>query len=67
MKKTLCSEKKGTVPVVVVTTGKLAETFWFVSSFVLSLFLGPFAALPVIIALFSLKVDGSMPMPFNMS
>ena len=67
MKKTLCSEKRGAAPLVNCLIGKLAETFWFVSSFVLSLFLGPFAALPVIIALFSLKVDGSMPMPFNMS
>lgn len=65
MKKTLCSEKKGIVPVVVVTTGKLAETFWFVSSFVLSLLLGPFAAVPAIIAVFSLKIDGPMPLEIS--
>lgn len=65
MKKTLCSEKKGIAPVVVVTTGKLAETFWFVSSFVLSLLMGPFAALPAIIAVFSLKIDGPMPLEIS--
>lgn len=65
MKKALCSEKKGMVPVVVVTTGKLAETFWFVSSFVLSLLMGPFAALPAIIAVFSLKIDGPMPLEIS--
>jgi len=67
MKKTPCSEKRGAPPIVDKTTGKLAETFWFVSSFVLSLLMGPFAALPAIIALFSLKMDGSMPMPLNIS
>ena len=65
MKKTLCSEKKGAAQVVGKTTGKLAETFWFVSSFVMSLLMGPFAAVPAIIAVFSLKVDG--PMPLNIS
>jgi len=65
MKKTFCSEKKGAAPVVVVVTGKLAETFWFVSSFVLSLLMGPFAALPAIIAIFSLKIDGPMPMEIS--
>ena len=58
MKKTFCSEKKVTVPILVVTTGKLAERFWFVSSFVLSL-------LPGIIAIFSLKIDGPMPMEIS--
>lgn len=61
MKKILRSEKKGATPVLGVCTGKLAETFWFVSSFVLSLLMGPFAALPAVIAIFSLKVDGPMP------
>ncbi len=65
MKKTRCSEKKGRAPVVVVTTGKLAETCWFVSSFVLSLLLGPFAALPAIIALLSLKIEGPMPLEIS--
>ena len=65
MKKTLRSEKKGIVPVVVVTTGKLAETCWFVSSFVLSLLMGPFAAVPALIAVFSLKIDGPMPMELS--
>ena len=65
MKKTLCSEKKGTAPVVVEATGKLAETCWFVSSFVLSLLLGPFAALPAIIAVLSLKVEGPMPLEIS--
>ncbi len=62
MKKTLRSEKKGAAPVVIQTTAKLAETFWFVSSFVMSLLMGPFAALPAIIAVFSLKIDGPMPL-----
>jgi len=62
MKKILCSEKKATAPILAETSGKLAETLWFVSSFVMSLLLGPFAALPAIIAIFSLKVDGPMPM-----
>jgi len=65
MKKTLCNEKKGATQVVAITTGKLAETFWFVSSFVLSLLMGPFAALPAIIAIFSLKVDGPMPLEIS--
>jgi hypothetical protein len=65
MKNTLYSEKKDIAPVVAETTGKLAETFWFVSSFVMSLLMGPFAAVPAIIAVFSLKIDG--PMPLNIS
>ena len=65
MKKTFCSEKKGIVPVVVVTTDKLAETCWFVSSFVLSLLMGPFAAVPALIAVFSLKIDGPMPLEIS--
>jgi len=65
MKKTFCSEKKSAAPVVVVTNGKLAETCWFVSSFVLSLLLGPFAALPAIIAVFSLRIDGPMPLEIS--
>ena len=64
MKKTLCSAK-GVPPVPTETTGKLAETFWFVSSFVMSLLMGPFAALPAVIAVFSLKING--PMPLNIS
>ena len=64
MKNTLCGEK-GTAPTVGITTGKLAETFWFVSSFIMSLIIGPFAALPAIIAVFSLKIDGPMPMSLN--
>ena len=62
MKKTRYSETKGATPVAGAATGKLAETCWFVSSFVMSLIMGPFAALPVIIAIFSLKIDGPMPM-----
>lgn len=65
MKKTLCSEKKGAAPVLVETTGKLAETFWFVSSFVMSLLMGPFAAVPAIIAVFFLKIDGPMPLTLS--
>lgn len=65
MKKTLCSEKKGIVPTVVVTTGKLAETCWFVSSFVLSLLMGPFAAVPALITVFSLKIEGPMPLEIS--
>ena len=65
MKKTLCSEKKGATQVVGIPTGKLVETCWFVSSFVLSLLMGPFAALPAIIAIFSLKIDGPMPMEIS--
>ena len=64
MKKTLCSKKK-TPPVVVAASGKLAETCWFVSSFVLSLLMGPFAALPAIIAIFSLKIEGPMPLEIS--
>ena len=62
MKKTFCSEKKCATQVVGIPTGKLAETCWFVSSFVLSLLLGPFAALPAIIAVLSLKIEGPMPL-----
>jgi hypothetical protein len=70
MKKTRYSKTKGAIQVVGEAPGKLAETCWFVSSFVMSLFMGPFgvsqarlpAALPAIIAIFSLKIDGSMPM-----
>ena len=65
MKKTLGSEKKGAAPVIAKTTGKLAETFWFVSSFVLSLLMGPFAALPAMIAIFSLKIEGPMPLEIS--
>ena len=65
MKKTFCSEKKCATPTSDVTTGKLVETCWFVSSFVLSLLLGPFAALPAIIAVFSLKVEGPMPLEIS--
>lgn len=65
MKKTFCSEKKGTAPVVVAASGKLAETCWFVSSFVLSLLMGPFAALPAMIAIFSLKIEGPMPLEIS--
>ncbi|MFA7347731.1 MAG: hypothetical protein WCZ86_08220 [Desulfurivibrionaceae bacterium] len=65
MKNTLSSEKRSAAPVVAHATGKLAETFWFVSSFVMSLLMGPFAAVPAIIAVFSLKIDG--PMPLNIS
>ncbi|MFA6898684.1 MAG: hypothetical protein WC256_00575 [Desulfurivibrionaceae bacterium] len=65
MKKTFCNKKKGATPVVSLATGKLAETCWFVSSFVLSLLLGPFAALPAIIAVFSLKIDGPMPLEIS--
>ena len=65
MKKTLGSEKKGTAPGVGNTTGKLDETFWFVSSFVLSLLMGPFAAVPALIAVFSLKIDGPMPLEIS--
>lgn len=43
-------------------TAKLAESCWFVSSFVLSLLLGPFSALPALIALFSIKCDSVLPM-----
>ncbi len=73
MKKTLCSEKKGTAPIVVAASGKLAETCWFVSSFVLSLLMGPFgvsqarlpAAQPAMIAIFSLKIEGPMPLEIS--
>jgi len=65
MKNTFHSEKKDAAPIVADATGKLAETFWFVSSFVMSLLMGPFAAVPAIIAVFSLKIDG--PMPLNIS
>jgi len=65
MRKTFCSEKKVTAPILAETSGKLAETCWFVSSFVLSLLMGPFAALPAMIAIFSLKVDGPMPMEIS--
>ena len=65
MKNLLCSEKKGVAPILHISTGKLAETFWFVSSFVMSLLMGPFAAIPVIIALFSLKIDGPMPLEIS--
>ncbi|MHB1013896.1 MAG: hypothetical protein ACYC2W_01270 [Desulfurivibrionaceae bacterium] len=65
MKNLLRSEKKGVVRVVGISTGKLAETFWFVSSFVMSLILGPFAAVPAVIALFSLKIDGPMPLEIS--
>ena len=65
MKNILRSEKKGVVQVVGISTGKLAETFWFVSSFVMSLLLGPFAAVPAVIALFSLKIDGPMPLEIS--
>ena len=65
MKKILSSGKKVTAPIFAETSGKLAETFWFVSSFVMSLLLGPFAALPAIIAILSLKVDGPMPMEIS--
>jgi len=65
MKKILGSGKKIVLPVLADTTGKLAETFWFVSSFVMSLLLGPFAAVPAIIAIFSLKIDGPMPMELS--
>lgn len=44
------------------THATVAETFWFVSSFVMSLIMGPFSALPALIAIFSLKVEGPMPM-----
>ncbi|MFA6283526.1 MAG: hypothetical protein WCT30_06025 [Desulfurivibrionaceae bacterium] len=65
MKKILGSGKKIVLPVLADTTGKLAETVWFVSSFVMSLLLGPFAAVPAIIAIFSLKIDGPMPMELS--
>lgn len=65
MKKIFGSGKKGVPPVLAHATGKLAETLWFVSSFVMSLLMGPFAAVPAIIAVFSLKIDG--PMPLNIS
>ena len=65
MKTTCSSEKKGAAPVIAIPTGKLAETFWFVSSFVLSLLMGPFAALPALIAVFSLKIDGPMPLEIS--
>ena len=65
MKKILCSEKKGVTPILGISTGRLAETFWFVSSFVMSLLLGPFAAVPAVIALFSLKIDGPMPLEIS--
>ena len=65
MKKIFCSEKKITAPILAETSGKLAETFWFVSSFVMSLIMGPFAALPALIAIFSLKIDGPMPMEIS--
>ena len=62
MQQTLRSEKKSAAPVIIQSTAKLAETFWFVSSFVMSLLMGPFAALPAIIAVFSLKIAGPMPL-----
>ncbi|MDG4475544.1 hypothetical protein [Thiovibrio frasassiensis] len=65
MKKTFRSEKRSAAPILAETTGKLAETFWFVSSFVMSLLMGPFAALPAIIAIFSLKIDGPMPLELS--
>ena len=65
MKKTLRSEKKSAAPVIGAATGKLAETFWFVSSFVMSLLMGPFAALPAVIAVFSLKIDGPIPLELS--
>ena len=66
MKTTLRSEKKHHIaPILANTTGKLAETFWFVSSFVISLLLGPFAAVPAILALLSLKIDGPMPLEIS--
>jgi hypothetical protein len=65
MKKTFCSEKQVTAPILAETSGKLAETFWFVSSFIMSLIMGPFAAVPAIIAVFSLKIDGPMPMEIS--
>lgn len=64
MKKTFRSEKHSVAPIIA-ATGKLAETFWFVSSFVMSLLMGPFAALPAIIAVFSLKIDGPMPLELS--
>ncbi|MBA3004177.1 MAG: hypothetical protein FP813_10065 [Desulfurivibrio sp.] len=65
MKKTLRSGKKSAAPVIGAATGKLAETFWFVSSFVMSLLMGPFAAVPAIIAVLSLKIDGPMPLEIS--
>jgi len=39
----------------------LAETVWFVSSFVISVIMGPFSALPALFALFSLHCEGCFP------
>ncbi len=47
-----------------VTWAKVSETFWFCTSFVLSLALGPFAAIPVLIALFTIpRADNGNPEP----
>jgi hypothetical protein len=62
MKKTSRREKKCAPLIVAAATGKLSETIWFVSSFVMSLIMGPFAALPALIAIFSLKIDGPLPL-----
>ncbi|MGV1100836.1 hypothetical protein ACUUL3_15675 [Thiovibrio sp. JS02] len=45
-----------------ITPATLAETFWFVSSFVMSVALGPFSALPALVALFSLDCQSPLPM-----
>jgi hypothetical protein len=62
MKKLSRRENKCAPPIVAAATGKLAETVWFVSSFVMSLIMGPFAALPALIAIFSLKIEGPLPL-----
>ncbi len=51
-----------TSPRIRLTSATLAETFWFVSSFVMSLIMGPFTALPALIALFSLESHGPLPL-----
>ncbi|MFZ5775978.1 MAG: hypothetical protein ACOY3Z_10900 [Thermodesulfobacteriota bacterium] len=41
---------------------RLAESCWFVSSFVLSLLMGPFSALPALLAVFSLQCETAPPL-----
>ena len=44
-----------------VSWAKVAEVFWFSSSFVLAVALGPFAAIPVLIAVFTMpRGDNSL-------
>jgi hypothetical protein len=47
-----------------VSWAKVAEVFWFSTSFALSIALGPFAAIPVLIAVFSMpRIDNGLSEP----